>query len=133
MMCRFESDHRHSLEINELFNRGTTPVDTPPGVVYDKIMTKSGVTPRKKGKPFLRIKHGSAVVPIAVLIQWGIELEIRLPHTSQLPVGIYHAGHPVALIPTQSCFEVGFLKKRTKTAKTTTAPQAGSFQIASQS
>jgi hypothetical protein len=52
------------LEINELINRGTTPVDTPPGVMHDKMMTKSGVTPRKKGKPFLRIKHGSAVVPI---------------------------------------------------------------------
>jgi hypothetical protein len=32
--------------------------------MHDKMMTKSGVTPRKKGKPFLRIKHGSAVVPI---------------------------------------------------------------------
>jgi integrase len=63
-MCRFESDHRHSLEINELNNRGTPSVDTPPGVMHDKIMTKLGVTPRKKGKPFMRIKYGSAVVPI---------------------------------------------------------------------
>jgi integrase len=27
-------------------------------------MTKSGIIPRKKGKPFLRVKHGSAVIPI---------------------------------------------------------------------
>jgi hypothetical protein len=52
------------LKINEINNSGTTPFDTPPGVMHDKMMTKSGVTPRKKGKPFLRIKHGSAVVPI---------------------------------------------------------------------
>ncbi|MCB1279722.1 tyrosine-type recombinase/integrase [Prosthecobacter sp.] len=32
--------------------------------MHDKSMTKSGITPRKKGKPFLRIKHGNAVVPI---------------------------------------------------------------------
>jgi hypothetical protein len=63
-MCRFESDHRHSLNNNELSNRGHPSVDTPPGVMHDKIMTKSGVTPRKKGKPFMRIKYGSAVVPI---------------------------------------------------------------------
>ena len=50
MMCRFESDHRHSLEINELFNRDITPVDTPPGVMHDKI---GGHPPRKKVKPFI--------------------------------------------------------------------------------
>ena len=39
-------------------------VDTPPGVMHDKVMTNSGNTPRKRGQPFLRVKHGSAVVPI---------------------------------------------------------------------
>ena len=46
MMCRFESDHRHSLEINELFNRDITPVDTPPGVMHDKIIPDSEVRQR---------------------------------------------------------------------------------------
>ncbi len=39
-------------------------VDTPPGVMHDKVMTNSGNTSRKRGQPFLRVKHGSAVVPI---------------------------------------------------------------------
>jgi hypothetical protein len=33
--------------------------------------------------------------PKAALIQWGIELETRLPQASNVPVGNYHAGHPV--------------------------------------
>ncbi len=33
--------------------------------------------------------------PKAALIHWGIELETRLPATSQVAVGSYHAGHPV--------------------------------------
>ena len=32
--------------------------------MHDKIMTKPGASPRKRGQPFLRVKHGSAVVPI---------------------------------------------------------------------
>ena len=32
--------------------------------MHDKVMTKPGDQPRKKGQPFLRVKHGSAVVPI---------------------------------------------------------------------
>lgn len=32
--------------------------------MHDKIMTKPRATPRKRGRPFLRVKHGSAVVPI---------------------------------------------------------------------
>ena len=63
-MCRFESDHRHSLNTNEFSNRGHPSVDAPPGVMHDKIMTQSGVTSRKKGKPCMRIKYGSPVVPI---------------------------------------------------------------------
>ena len=33
--------------------------------------------------------------PKAALIQWGIELETRLPATSQVAVGSYHSGYPV--------------------------------------
>lgn len=32
--------------------------------MHDRIMTESGATPRKKGRPFLKVQHGSAVVPI---------------------------------------------------------------------
>ena len=42
--------------------------------------------------PFLHMKPAD---PKAALIQWGIELETRLPATSQVAVGNYHAGHPV--------------------------------------
>lgn len=48
MMCRFESDHRYSLENNELNNRGTPSVDTPPGVMHDKMMTNRGLPPEKR-------------------------------------------------------------------------------------
>ena len=39
-------------------------IDTSNGVMHDKVMTKPGASPRKRGQPFLRVKHGSAVVPI---------------------------------------------------------------------
>ena len=32
--------------------------------MHDKSMTELGITPQKKGQPFARVKHGSAVVPI---------------------------------------------------------------------
>jgi integrase len=32
--------------------------------MHDKSMTELGMTPQKKGQPFARVKHGSAVVPI---------------------------------------------------------------------
>ena len=38
-------------------------VDTSSGGMQDKIMTTTSGT-RKRGRPFMKIKHGSAVVPI---------------------------------------------------------------------
>ena len=61
--CRFESGHRH--QVNQGFQKiRPTQVDTPTRGMHDKSMTESGVTPQKKGQPFARVKHGSAVVPI---------------------------------------------------------------------
>ena len=49
---------------NQCFDGSDSPeVDTSPGGMQDKIMTKPEAT-RKRGRPFLKIKHGSAVVPI---------------------------------------------------------------------
>ena len=38
----------------------------------------------------------------AALIQWGIELETRVPQASALAVGSYHAGYPVRIANTPS-------------------------------
>ena len=59
----FEPSPTHHFD-NQRVTRGEQPaVDTPPGGMHDKSMTKrrNGAS---KNRPFMQIKHGSAIVPI---------------------------------------------------------------------